>query len=1298
MPAEVIKLVPEVVTGCAICRRFARLKSRPVVKFGQPSFFNEEVQADYFQLWDQWFLIVVDACTRFKTVSAATGRDLPTALKTMMQTWFGYFGPMKKLVSDQESCLMSHEAAVEFERLNIHREPAGTTRGKAQGQHTTTGIVEKHIDLVKICMLKIKAEAERQGLDVAMHDIAAEASFAQNASINLGGYTPHMMVMGTLPMPYYDMDAPGIQAITGSDQTNPTVFEKALRLRQLALTAAAQSIAENRIARAGHTRPQRLPKEDMKPGITEIEFHREDADGYGWRGPGLLLKLQDNGSAIVEYQGRPYLIPLRNLRQFRGTYYNDFHNNVKERKQQELDSWLALRRPMESAEACVPFRIDTYGHVKDIHGNWKVLPKTMGTTQRDGILSDIVAAANFLTSKECHGIKVGVGLKKMITPAGTTGTLIAWRRNTIRMTIVDNPSGQNMSTVSRVAGKEEMCYIYFYSYAENFTEAPPPTWAPKGIPHEESPIVPQLPPAPQSSPQSMDTDSTTKQDMDVDINNKRDGMESRTVVLAPETKKPRVSFAEPASSYMHETFLTMHQRQHVIHHNEPLSLPPDDLSATAPSDTSEKDAIFHMRSPGWCADLNIGSIFRVDSSTDNIEEHDVYDIWPQVHEADEKEISQFVNENAFAARRRDSLGSDCAIIDAIWVRKWKKTASGRMVKSRLCVRGCHDPWKHELLSKSSTATRLSQRLILSSASNDARKSLESWDIAGAFLKGLTYQELWKALKELGLQSVERLIAIAPLAWQLYLHKFLKQLGASQSHSDECYWWWPSPTHGQWPKSSLSTHVDDLAVEGYQKWLDEVFDKMLAKFGKLTRQRLPFMHCGCRYSKIADGYKVDQQEYVEMLKPVKIANDDKDDRALTPSETTLLRSAIGALMWTGLTRPDLLAELSVLQGVMNKGLVKHVKDANELVAKAKRDKEAAIYYRDLKTTSYRIVCIHDASAATSTKNYAQEGVLVVLMSDHYRTDDNHVVVDDYTAKHLISGQAQLLHCQSNKAKRVSYSTSHGETLAAINGLECATLVSTRLAEATYGSARPSVQQLLAIQERGCHHFPVDAHTDARDFWELSSGAKSLPQDKSQRLYVLAHREARASGMSGRIRWVILTPTECMTADALTKVMTSPVLMEWLTTRIIKFWNTGHPLEMKRLPPSNGINEQDLMDGDNSLAKKTAWFVHVPWFLFSKKLFGLAMVASMMDGAAAQPPDAPHYAGFEDGVCIFCCYGCLLRPAVLHTSDYCDLTYNDVFHYATTLGYHYIIFFVFSRFHGSSTTNDFDDRASSNGCAE
>ena len=126
---------------------------------------------------------------------------------------------------------------------------------------------------------------------------------------------------------------------------------------------------------------------------------------------------------------------------------------------------------------------------------------------------------------------------------------------------------------------------------------------------------------------------------------------------------------------MHDLFLNMHRRQHLVDLGEHENTSAAEIDFYHASTTF--DGIVHMRSKGWYADLNVGNIFRVDTATDNIEEHQVADIWPQVEEADYKEVGQFVNENAFRAVRRDDLGADCAIIDGIWVRKWKKAPTGR---------------------------------------------------------------------------------------------------------------------------------------------------------------------------------------------------------------------------------------------------------------------------------------------------------------------------------------------------------------------------------------------------------------------------------------------------------------------------------------------------------------------------------------------------------------------------------------------------------------------------------------------
>lgn len=92
MPAEVLKLVPETIAACAVCRRFSKLKSRPKVRANHPSSFNEEVQVDWFRLGDNWFMIVVDVATKYKTIIQVPGRDLQSALHALLHGWFWYFG------------------------------------------------------------------------------------------------------------------------------------------------------------------------------------------------------------------------------------------------------------------------------------------------------------------------------------------------------------------------------------------------------------------------------------------------------------------------------------------------------------------------------------------------------------------------------------------------------------------------------------------------------------------------------------------------------------------------------------------------------------------------------------------------------------------------------------------------------------------------------------------------------------------------------------------------------------------------------------------------------------------------------------------------------------------------------------------------------------------------------------------------------------------------------------------------------------------------------------------------------
>ena len=72
-----------------------------------------------------------------------------------------------------------------------------------------------------------------------------------------------------------------------------------------------------------------------------------------------------------------------------------------------------------------------------------------------------------------------------------------------------------------------------------------------------------------------------------------------------------------------------------------------------------------------------------------------------------------------------------------------------------------DQQKTQLTTRSTTTTRLSQRLLVSQAARKKGKTIESWDIAGAFLKGFDFKSIQKALQKMGLSAPTRQVVIYP---------------------------------------------------------------------------------------------------------------------------------------------------------------------------------------------------------------------------------------------------------------------------------------------------------------------------------------------------------------------------------------------------------------------------------------------------------------------------------------------------------------------------------------------------------
>ena len=1224
MPPAVIQLAAEAVSSCRICRKFARAGRRPQYKGADlAQHFNETVQIDLFKFDNEWYLLTIDEATRYKIATKTEGRDLDSILDAMMRSWIRYFGPMKVLISDQETSLMTVGAGTELQRLGIQRRPGGTTSKKQGQKHTATGLVEKHADMIKLTMHKLRAEAERWGIEVQGEELAAEASMAANTTHNVGGYAPVTMLFGIMPRGFLEPEEPIYDEGIGPDESS---FERAVRLRQIALQASQAAILESRIARANRSRPQRLPVEDMVPGTTKVELFRDDGGGYGWRGPATVLQIDSTaGTAIVEFQGRPYLVGLRHLRPLRESYLQ-FMNETSSTTSSDAEA--ALSRMKAIVEQATPFRPFTMGEIlKTSNGQNQLVrfPKEESETVSQ-MLKDALTFLNFHRDRVVlHGLRFGKGLKTILVPRFSKGTLLTWTEGIPGIAITEHNT-DSVIHIKELFSKnlENLCHIYIYGYVQLNTEESTTTAKISRRPDSQQSQEAEL-----DDPMSVTSSPTTMDDPDIDEPNetsasKRKGPETRTVVLAPEKKKLRTELHTLYLNSMHWMLQRSRKIRFPMHHLWSDDHPRWIRAKQKPRINQAPERLLLHLHCRTSAHLHIylltGEIYRVDEDTDVLSEEKVLEHWSDFEESDKAELKQFIDEKVFRKVKLSDVEGQVVLVDATWVRKFKRTADKKLkAKSRLCARGFLDPQKQELPTRSTTATRLSQRLVLSMAACH-KFNILSWDVSGAFLKGFSFAKVKEVLRKKGVSSPDRRVVIippanvwrhlasfdssfaigegeqglwglecnkpayglndAPLAWQLCLHESLESSGGVQSLLDENMWHWKTSS-GQL-RALMTTHVDDIAVAGTDEFLDKEYKFLCERFGKISIQKPPFSHCGCRYNKTGDSYVIDQQEFIDNMKVQDFKDLGEDQqRALTPAETTILRSILGGLLWVTATRLDLVADVGVLQSRVTKATVQDLHLANSIVKKAKMTQYngIGITYRHIPTTSpWRLLAVHDAASASKDRAYSQEGIMILLCRDHLDFNKQvHTISGLDVDEANFGGDAHILFAHGARAKRVSYSTSHSETLAAISGLETATLVSLRLAELLSTSLKPTLQQLSALQESGVPYLPVDVMTDCKDFYSLTTGVTSLPQDKSQRIYILAHREAR---LSGRIRWTILIPTQSMVSDALTKVMLSKQLLHLLSSGQVIFKNEeGHPIEARRLPPRGNISEDDLCEPDD-----------------------------------------------------------------------------------------------------------------------
>ena len=203
---------------------------RMTLKTHLASTFNEYVLQDLFFLFDETFTLMIDECIRWKTGDHLADRHTATILRSLIYLWLRIWGPMEHLMTDQEGGLMSAEANAFFDNFEINRIVVGT-----EGS-TTKGLVERHIQITKLSMLRFRKTANEQGLDVTHSDLCQECCMMQNHLLEYAGGTPQVALVGS-QRGVNNIDWQTIGSVTGALQTRADIAETMIRGRAISKQA-----------------------------------------------------------------------------------------------------------------------------------------------------------------------------------------------------------------------------------------------------------------------------------------------------------------------------------------------------------------------------------------------------------------------------------------------------------------------------------------------------------------------------------------------------------------------------------------------------------------------------------------------------------------------------------------------------------------------------------------------------------------------------------------------------------------------------------------------------------------------------------------------------------------------------------------------------------------------------------------------------------------------------------------------------------------------------------------------------
>ena len=465
--------------------------------------------------------------------------------------------------------------------------------------------------------------------------------------------------------------------------------------------------------------------------------------------------------------------------------------------------------------------------------------------------------------------------------------------------------------------------------------------------------------------------------------------------------------------------------------------------------------------------------------------------------AKDREFQSWAENNVF--EMVEDRGQHC--ISVRWVIT-EKVVEGKVVtKARLVVRGFEENTS-DLQKDSPTCSREAIRILIAIAASK-QWDCHTVDVKSAYLQGDQIKRtifvrppkeydngmIWKLKKTVyGLCDAAR-------AWYMTIKRELMSMSVEVCPLDNSLFIWKENGILQ---GIICIYVDDFLWSGTNSFYKKIIKRLQEKFLIGSSASITFTYVGLSIKAYKDGLTIDQDQYINSLKPIPInksrivEKNDHEKNKLNEDEKKLYRALVGQITWVAThTRPDVAFEACVLSSSYFEATVEDLLRLNRLVEKLKRDNLNLFFPRLENLQNCTLECFTDASFKNLSNGNSQGGLIIFLQDT--------------------KGSRCPIFWRSRKLGRVVKSALSAETQALVDGAE-------------YGSYLADILKMIL----GKSDIKVKCYTDSKSLVDSLGSLKQMEPTMKQDTLVLRDMLARETIES--VTWV---RSKEQLADVLTK---------------------------------------------------------------------------------------------------------------------------------------------------------------------